>query len=87
MSNLPALRRMALSSAKCCSAIHRRARGTDSGIAEILDSETALTAIIATAFKIKTSHVRRLIEPCNDPAPSEPTLADYEHVRFRTKHG
>lgn len=81
MSNLTALRRIALSSAKCCSAIHSRARGTDAGIVKILNCESVLASIIAATFRIKVHDVLRVIMPDSEPAP-EPSPADYEHVRF-----
>lgn len=85
MNELSALRRLALSSAKCCARIHRRGNGTDAGIAQVLNSCDALTAIIAAAHRISAAQIKGLTDPVvtNDAPPApQPTPADYEHVRF-----
>ncbi len=89
MNELSALRRIALSSAKCCARIHRRGGTTDSGIAEVLRSSGALASIIAAAHRMTMEQVKSLTAPLitsTDPAP-EPTPADFEHVRFMHQHG
>lgn len=89
MNELSALRRLTMSSAKACASLHRRAGGTDAGIAAALDDKGALVAAIAAAHRISARDVDRLTAPLvtsDDPAP-EPTLADVEHVRFMNRHG
>lgn len=89
MNELSVLRRLAMSSAKACASLHRRANGTDDGIAAALDDKGALVAAIAAAHRISARDVDRLTAPLvtsDDPAP-EPTLADVEHVRFMHFHG
>lgn len=89
MNELSALRRLAMSSAKACAALHRRARGTDAGILAALDDKASLVAAIATVHRITARDVDRLTAPLvtsDDPAP-EPTPADVEHVRFMNLHG
>lgn len=85
--SLHALRRIALSSARCCATIHRRARGTDSGITDILNSESALMSAIVTALRIKATDVQRLIGSNPESAPEPATSNQLEHVRFMHKHG
>jgi hypothetical protein len=78
-----------MSSARACAALHRRANGTDAGIAAALSDKGALTAAIAAAHRISARDVDRLTAPLvtsAEPAP-EPTLADVEHVRFMNLHG
>lgn len=89
MNELSALRRLAMSSAKACACIHRRAGGTDAGILAALDDKSSLVAAIAAVHRISARDVDRLTAPLitsDDPAP-EPTLADVEHVRFMNHHG
>ena len=84
MNELSALRRLAMSSAKACASLHRRAGGTDGGIAAALSDKNALTAAIAAAHRISARDVDRLTAPLvtsDEPTP-KPTLADIEHVRF-----
>lgn len=84
--SLHALRRIALSSARCCTLIRRRGRGADDGISEILNSDSALTAIITTALRLKASDVRRLIGSNVEAAPA-PTPNELEHVRSMHTQG
>ena len=84
MNELSALRRLAMSSAKVCAAIHRRASGTDHGIAQVLNSSGALASIIAAAHRISLQDVDSMIAPLitsQTPTPA-PTPGDIEHVRF-----
>lgn len=85
--SLPALRRIALSSGRCCATIHRRARGSDTGITAILNSESALMSAIVTALRLKASDVHRLIGSNPESAPEPATPNQLEHVRFMHKHG
>lgn len=89
MNELSALRRLAMSSARACASLHRRAGGTDAGIAAALSDKGALVAAIATAHRITARDVDRLTAPLvtsAEPAP-KPTLADIEYVRFMNLHG
>lgn len=89
MNELSALRRLAMSSAKACAVLHRRANGTDDGIAAALSDKGALTAAIAAAHRITARDVDRLTAPpvtSDEPAPT-PTLACIEHVKFMNLFG
>ena len=88
MNELSALRRLAMSSAKACAVLHRRA-GCDSALLDLLADKQALVAAVSFAHRIAPRDVDRLSAPLvtsEDPAP-EPTLADVEHVRFMHFHG
>lgn len=89
MNELSALRRLVMSSARACAAVYRRAPGTDAGIHAALSDKCPLMAAIATAHRITSREIDRLVTPLitsDEPAPA-PTLADLEHVRFMNTHG
>lgn len=89
MNELSALRRLAMSSAKACASLHRRANGTDAGIAAALSDKASLVAAIATAHRITARDVDRLTGPLvtSDEPAAAPDRGMVEHIKFMNQHG
>ena len=76
--SLPALRRLAMSSAPTCARIHRLARGTDDGIRAVLNDAGQLAACIAAAHRLTADAVRAMAADL----PAEITETEIAHVRY-----
>lgn len=89
MNELSALRKLAMSSAKACAAIHRRAAGTDTGILAALDDKSSLVAAIAAAHRITARDVDRLADPLvtSNENAAAPDMGMVEHIKFMNQHG
>lgn len=85
--SLPALRRLAMSSAPACARIHRLARGDDNGIRAILSNAAQLADCIAVAHRLTASAVREMAEALPSEPPTDPTPGMVEHIKFMNQHG
>lgn len=85
--SLPALRRLAMSSAPTCARIHRLARGTDDGIRAVLNDPAQLAACIAAAHRLTADAVRAMAADLPAEPPTDPTPGMVEHIKFMNNHG
>lgn len=85
--SLPALRRLAMSSAPACARIHRLARGTDDGIRRILSDAGQLAACIAAAHRLTPAQVIEMAADLPAETPTDPTTGMVEHIKFMNQHG
>lgn len=84
---LPALRRLAMSSAPACARIHRMAGGSDEGICRVLSDANALCTAIAAAHRLTVDAVRAMAADLPAEPPTDPTPGMVEHIKFMNNHG
>lgn len=85
--SLPALRRLAMSSARACARIHRLSGGSDDGIRRVLSDAAQLADAIAAAHRLTPDDVRAMAADMPAAPLTEPSEADIEHIRFMNNHG